>query len=380
MGRVHQVHEVDVARAEVRQPHVVVRDDPEDEPVELRLARVEVVRGLLQHDPVLGDALGERPGTDAHRRGAELVVELPGLRRRDRHAGAVGEDGGDRRERRLQAQADGRRIDDVDRVDVIQLASATGPLHLPVPVERELHRLGGHRRAVVELHARAKLDRDGLAGVGEGRQLRRELREDLEALVDLVELLAHVLEDDAPDVRAGQGGVQDVRILVQPDHEGLLLRLGRSGRHEGAQQDRHRVAQSDPHRRCPPHSASRLIKGGTTRLGAAARWSGQVRSRFQDASFRKMIGRRLRARQERAAPPAHPGQGPAARAPRPPRPCPPLPTAGLSRPRARPRSPRSAATSRPPRGCRAPAGGLPSAPRARRAPAPRQPPARSPRT
>ena len=47
----------------------------------LRLARVEVVRGLLEHDAVLGDALREGPGPDAHGRGPELVVELVRLRR-----------------------------------------------------------------------------------------------------------------------------------------------------------------------------------------------------------------------------------------------------------------------------------------------------------
>src|SRR5215471_3647661 len=76
VGGRHQVHEVDVARAQIREPHVVVGDDAEHEPVEVRLAGIEVVRRLLQHDAVLGHALDEAPGPHAHRRGAELLPEL----------------------------------------------------------------------------------------------------------------------------------------------------------------------------------------------------------------------------------------------------------------------------------------------------------------
>ena len=61
VGRRHLVHEVDIARFQIRQSHVVVDDDPEDDLVELRLPRIEVVRGLLDDDPILGDPLGELP-------------------------------------------------------------------------------------------------------------------------------------------------------------------------------------------------------------------------------------------------------------------------------------------------------------------------------
>ena len=74
VGRRDQVHHVDVARAQIGQPHVVVRDDPEHDPVELGLARIEVVLGLLQDDPVLRDALHELPGAHADGGGAELVA------------------------------------------------------------------------------------------------------------------------------------------------------------------------------------------------------------------------------------------------------------------------------------------------------------------
>src|SRR5712691_149342 len=50
VGRRHQVHEVDVARAEVRQPDVVVGDDAEDDAIELRSGGVEVVGRALDDD------------------------------------------------------------------------------------------------------------------------------------------------------------------------------------------------------------------------------------------------------------------------------------------------------------------------------------------
>ena len=52
---------------------------------------------------------------------------------------------------------------------------------------------------------------------------------DPQALVDLVELLAHLGEDDPPDVRASQRRVQDVGVLVERDDERLLLRMGGVG-------------------------------------------------------------------------------------------------------------------------------------------------------
>jgi hypothetical protein len=63
------------------------------------------------------------------------------------------------------------------------------------------------------------------------------VRMDLELLVDLVELLADVREHDAPHVRAREGGVEDVRILVQADHELLLLGVRREGREPEDERD-----------------------------------------------------------------------------------------------------------------------------------------------
>src|SRR5206468_5894845 len=46
------------------------------------------------------------------------------------------------------------------------------------------------------------------------------------------ELLAHLGEDDPPDVRASQRRIQDVGVLVERDDEGLLLRMGGVGQRE----------------------------------------------------------------------------------------------------------------------------------------------------
>ena len=228
IGRRDQVHHVDVARAQVGQPHVVVGDDPEHDPLELGLVRVEVVLGLLQDDPILGHALDERPGAHADGGGAKLIAQFLGLGRRDRHARPIGQGGQDRGEGRLQAQAHRQGVDDLDGGDQLQLAAPTRALQVEVAVEGEPDRLGVHQGTVVELHPRAQLDRHGLAPVGEGRQGRRELREDLEILVNLVQLLAHVLVNDAPHVGPRQRGIQNVRVLVERHHECLLwtLRVG----------------------------------------------------------------------------------------------------------------------------------------------------------
>ncbi len=116
-----------------------------------------------------------------------------------------------------------------------------------------------HGRAVVELDARPQLDRDGLAAVGNCRQFGGQLGEDLQVLVDLVELLAHLGEDDAPDVGAGGAGVEDVRVLVERHHQRLLLGLGRQRpQHQGdgqGQQSCHRRQRALCEHRCRLHDS-----------------------------------------------------------------------------------------------------------------------------
>src|SRR5712664_1460449 len=98
VGRGHQVHDVDVARAQVGEANVVVGDDAEHDAVEVGLAGIEVVGRFLEHDAVLRHALDEGPRSHAHRRGGELVAQLVHRRGGNRHAGAVGEGGHQRGE------------------------------------------------------------------------------------------------------------------------------------------------------------------------------------------------------------------------------------------------------------------------------------------
>src|SRR5262245_22940614 len=71
---------------------------------------------------------------------------------------------------------------------------------------------------------------------------------DPQALVDLVELLAHLGEDDPSDVRASQRGIQDVRILVQRDQDGFLLRMGGAG--HGERRERPHDHEREPLENC----------------------------------------------------------------------------------------------------------------------------------
>jgi hypothetical protein len=68
-----------------------------------------------------------------------------------------------------------------------------------------------------------------------------------ELLVDVVELLADVLEDDAADVGAREGRIEEVGILVQRHHERLLLGVG-----DGRQQRQHQRAEDEAQRSANP--------------------------------------------------------------------------------------------------------------------------------
>ncbi len=121
----------------------------------------------------------------------------------------------------LSSEPDRQRVDHLDLVDLRQLRLALGGFHIHVAVERELHRVGVERLAVVELDVRAQLDGDGLAVL---RRLmgERELRHDVEIAVDVEQLVAQRREHDAPDIRAGEGRVEDVGILGKSDAQVAL--------------------------------------------------------------------------------------------------------------------------------------------------------------
>ena len=110
VGGRHLVHDVDVARAQVGHPHVVVGDDAETRAVEARLPRVEVVgeTSLARCGPAArAPRRGPRP--HAHRRGRRTSRRACSPQDEgDRHAGPVGERGHQRGEGALQPEPDRR--------------------------------------------------------------------------------------------------------------------------------------------------------------------------------------------------------------------------------------------------------------------------------
>ena len=110
--------------------------------------------------------------------------------------------------------------------------------------KRELRRLGVERLAVVELDVRAQLDRHRLAVVG-GLVGQRELRHDVELLVDVEELVAERREDDASDIGAGERRVEHVGILGKPDAQRRLrARQSDGGRERRGREERGGEASS----------------------------------------------------------------------------------------------------------------------------------------
>src|SRR3954452_1016538 len=141
-ARVEALGAVDVAGAQFRRARGGLVDDLVDEPVELDLRGVVVVRRLLQDDLVALRTTHELERADAHRVARELVAELLELRRRHDHPRAIGELGGQRRVRLRELQLHRVRVHDLHRLDRLELAGAARRLERAVPVERRLDRVG----------------------------------------------------------------------------------------------------------------------------------------------------------------------------------------------------------------------------------------------
>src|SRR5262249_38398040 len=90
--------------------------------------------------------------------------------------------------------------------------------------------------AVMERHALADLQGERLL-VLRPFPRGRELRDDLQVLVDVHELVAQAREDDASHERARERGVEHVRVLGEPDAQ--RLRGGYGGGEGGGDGFRH---------------------------------------------------------------------------------------------------------------------------------------------
>ena len=90
-----------------------------------------------------------------------------------------------------------------------------------MPIERIFRGLRVERFAVVEFHARTQLDRNLLA-VGGNVARQRELRHDIQLLIDVEQLVADRGEDDAADIGARERGIQNIGVLGKADAQSGL--------------------------------------------------------------------------------------------------------------------------------------------------------------
>ena len=131
-----------------------------------------------------------------------------------------------------------------------QLAAAVGARHRLVALDVELDGRGVELLAVVEGDARAQVQRQRLA-VGRPFVARRELRHDVELLVDVEQLVAQRCEHDAADEGARERRVEHVGVFGEADTQ----RLRRRGQRHGCQQqpaatgiDERRSCEASPDR------------------------------------------------------------------------------------------------------------------------------------
>ena len=251
---------IELARTQVGQAHGGVRDRRVDDLVEVDRVLVPVVRVALQHDAVLRHALDELERARAHRVRGELVAF--GLRRlgRDHHAGAVGQLREQRRERRRQVQPHGQRVDHVHAGHGRQLAAPVGAGQGLVALDVELDRGGVELLAVLEGHAGTQLEGHRLL-VRAPLVAGGELRDDVELLVDVEQLVAQRREDDAADEGARQRGVERIGILGEADAQRLGLRGQRRASEQEGQQG--------------PQESSLQVRHGGTLLGSLSWNRGQ---------------------------------------------------------------------------------------------------------
>src|SRR6202790_1868103 len=137
-------------------------------------------------------------------------------------------------------------------------------------VEREFGGLGVERFAVMEFVPGPQLDRHLLA-VGGGLMRQRQLRHDVELLVDVEQLVAECREYDAADIGARHGRVEDIGILAKPDAQrglGLSPGPGREQQRRRSQRHTQDLHRTDLHLQTPAEGMGSTIstpdKSGTS--------------------------------------------------------------------------------------------------------------------
>ena len=169
-------------------------------------------------------------GTRADRVGRERVGGRRGCRGHH-HSRTVGQYGKQRRERLVELQDDGRGIHHLDRGDGRKLAFTSGFAHRLHPLDVRFDRLGIERRAVMEGHVFTQRQGEGGAVVVPA-PFRRQLRHDPQALVDVQQLVAHRVEDDAARIGSAGRRIERIGVVLQCDAQGR----GQRARSRHAQQ------------------------------------------------------------------------------------------------------------------------------------------------
>ncbi len=134
-----------------------------------------------------------------------------------------------------------RRVDPLDHREVrLVLVRALG---IGGALEREPDRLRRERLAIVELHARAQLEREG-PDVGRDGPALGQQRRDRPILADLDQRLEHVVVNHLADRRRRAGGrIEPVGLERHRHHDRVLLRLGERARRGNGRGDRNRAGQ-----------------------------------------------------------------------------------------------------------------------------------------
>ncbi len=225
--------DVDAAGLELGHRGRDLGDRPEDDVLERGLAAPVLVE-RLEPDVLVALPLHELPGAGAHgRRAAERFVAdlLDVLLRHDAEVDQTLEQ---EREGLVGDQLDRVRVDDLhflDRADVAVLGRLLLLLaRLQHALERELHVLGRHRRAVVELDTPPELELPRRVVERLPRHGQRGLEFELGGAMQ--ERVEHVDVDQHAHALEVHVGVEGRRVGRQRDRQGVLALRPGADRHE----------------------------------------------------------------------------------------------------------------------------------------------------
>src|SRR6266850_1360492 len=259
---VEPLHPVDLTGLERAEPLRVVLDVADDEALDLGLL-APVVRSGLEHDLLVRLPLHEPVGAGADRVLAELrAPALDGL--------------GARADDRLVVEARELRLPVLEGLAGLHLVVVLGMARLPPALEVPDDRGGVERRAVVELHRLADLERPHLA-VARDLPLLGQRGLDLgSGAAVLHQTVEHLPREARRDAVSDNGRVELDGLALRSEDEGLS-RYRRRGAQESRDDQRrerekgHRMNLHERTRRSSAVRAGPLSQVGAVRAAAVAR-------------------------------------------------------------------------------------------------------------